>query len=174
VLVLFCLFTHCIGLKDCSSFSNGARNAGNRVGSAASGLRWLSCLGEERHNLPPLWSPWRLCFESNFITRLMHSDSSMKPPSTVPARFLSVASSKSPAPPFLLLRLIHGDYGGMLRGGSREGGDMGGEGGKCGLPGTDSSVEVGQRRGRRHDSRVHEFRLFRFLSVFLRGCTGSG
>jgi hypothetical protein len=43
-----------------------------------------------------------VCFESNFITRLMHSDLSMKPPSTIPAFVLSLwdINSDNPFPPF--------------------------------------------------------------------------
>jgi hypothetical protein len=53
----------------------------------------------------PLFSSWEssqqasqlFCFESNFITRLMHSDLSMKPPSTIPTFVLSAASGASTA-----------------------------------------------------------------------------
>jgi hypothetical protein len=43
-----------------------------------------------------------VCFESNFITRLMHSDLSMKPPSTIPAFVLSLwdINCDNPFPPF--------------------------------------------------------------------------
>jgi hypothetical protein len=40
-----------------------------------------------------------VCFDSNFITRLVHSDLSMKPPSTIPAVVLSAASRASTAAP---------------------------------------------------------------------------